>query len=112
MEHVARLCGLGLLMGMLTGCAADSYWGARATVVQNKFDHLTCEQLESGTARTQAQINELTGLQDKAASEAPGSAIGAVVYGPTLAQARGNLRIYQETREAKKCAVGGANPLY
>jgi hypothetical protein len=99
-------------MGLLTGCASDSYWGARANVVQNKFDHLTCEQLDSGATRTQAQITELTGLQDKAAGETPGTAIGAVVYGPTLAQARGNLRIYQETREAKKCAVGGARPLY
>ena len=112
MDHLARLCGLGLLMGLLTGCAADSYWGARANVVHDKFNHLTCPELEAGAVAAQRQIDDLTGLQAKAAVEAPGGAIGAVVYGPTLAQARGNLRIYKETRETKKCAVGNASPLY
>ena len=112
MNSFVRLCGLGLLMGLLTGCAAESYWGARANVVHDKYDHLGCPELDAGVAATQKQIDELTALQGKAAAEAAGHAIGAVVYGPTLAQARGNMRIYQETREAKKCAVAGARPLY
>jgi hypothetical protein len=109
-----RLCGFGLLAAALTGCAADSYWGARTITVQNKFDYMNCEQLQNGINSTQKQINELIALQDKAAQGGGGSVIGAAVYGPTLAQARGNLRIYRETREAKRCGIGGAGatPLY
>jgi hypothetical protein len=114
MHMLLRLCGLGLLALALAGCAGDSYLGARATTVQSSFDHLNCEQLQNSINGTQKRIDELVALQDKAAQGAGGSVIGAAVYGPTLAQARGHMRIYREAREAKRCGIGGsgATPLY
>lgn len=97
-----RLLPLILLMP-LAGCAADTYVGARTTVVQNKFDHLTCEQIAGGIKSTQKQIDDLERLRTKASQETAGNIIGAAVYGPTIVEARGNLRIYRETRADKKC---------
>jgi hypothetical protein len=101
-RRMKRLLLLILLMP-LAGCAYDTYVGARTTVVQNKFDHLTCEQVDAGIKGTQKRIDDLERLRTKAAQEAAGNFIGTAVYGPTIAEARGNLRIYRETHADKKC---------
>jgi hypothetical protein len=97
-----RLLPLILLMP-LAGCATDTYVGARTTVVQNKFDHMGCDQIIASIGFTQKQIDDLERLRAKASQETAGNVIGAAVYGPTIAEAKANLRIYQETRADKKC---------
>ncbi|HEX2216361.1 MAG TPA: hypothetical protein VHG27_06670 [Xanthobacteraceae bacterium] len=93
------------LLAVLTACSGDSYLGARTVVVQNRFDHLTCEQIDAGMKSTQTRIDELNGLIVQARREAGGNVIGAAVYGPTLAEAQGNMRIYRETFAKKNCAA-------
>jgi hypothetical protein len=93
----AALCS-ALLVG---GC--ESYLGARTVTVHGKHGHKTCTQLLAEHKATSTRIDELSGLISKAEQEAAGTIIGAAVYGPTLAQARGERRILDEAIEEKRC---------
>ena len=111
MQQVAvRLILFAVAAGAVAGCSGDSYLGARTVVVQGKFDHLTCEQIDGQAKATQTRIDQLSGLINKAGQESSGTVLGPVVYGPTLVEAQGNLRIYRETQRAKNCPVVGAAP--
>jgi hypothetical protein len=93
---VALCCAL-----LLGGC--ESYVGARTTTVHGKHGHKTCAQLLAEHKSTSSRIDELTALIAKAEQEAAGRLIGPAVYGPPLAQARGERRILDEAIEEKRC---------
>ena len=88
---------------LLAGCGTESYLGARAVTVQAKHGHKTCEQLLAEHKGATKQIDDLTQLIGKAQEGTGGTVIGAAVYGPTLAQARGERRILDEAIEEKRC---------
>ena len=94
----ALLCAL-----LGTGCSTESYIGARAVSVQGKHGHKTCDQLLGEHKATSNQIDDLRRLTEKAQEGTGGTMIGAAVYGPTLAQARGERRILDEAIEEKRC---------
>ena len=88
---------------LVAGCSTESYVGARAVTVQGKHGHKTCEQLLAEHKGASKQIDDLTQLIQKAQEGTGGTVIGAAVYGPTLAQARGERRILDEAIEEKRC---------
>lgn len=83
---------------------------ARAFVVQGKYDPNACADIDNKIIATTKQIDELTGLMNKANEGTAGPLIGATVYWPTLAEARGNLQMLREARAEKKCPDGAAKP--
>ena len=99
---LSPIAAAALCCAMLTG-GCESYVGARAITVHGKHGHKTCTQLLAEHKTTSARIDELSGLISKAEQEAAGTIIGAAVYGPTLAQARGERRILDEAIEEKRC---------
>lgn len=106
----STLLAVLLLPLSITGCASESYLGARTVVVQGKFDHMTCVELAATHKTHSTRIEELTRFIDKAATEPGGGVIGTAVHGPTLAEARGNRRIVEETQAEKKCEREAAKP--
>jgi hypothetical protein len=94
--------GVAICCALLVG-GCESYVGARVTTIQGKHGHKTCTQLLAEHKSTSNRIDELEGLTRKAEQEAAGTVIAAAVYGPTLAQARGERRILDEAIEEKKC---------
>jgi hypothetical protein len=87
----------------VSGCGTDSPYGARAFVVQGKFDWKTCEELTVMRTNLSDRINTLSELHRKAEREAGGSVIGSLAYGPTLAEARADRRIVDEAIGEKSC---------
>ncbi len=57
----------------------------------------------AGIKATEKQVADLEKLMAKASEETVGNVIGMAAYGPTLVEAKGNLRIYRETHAAKNC---------
>jgi hypothetical protein len=97
-----RVCALCLIAPALIGCA-DSYLGARAVVVQGKYDPNTCEQLAAFHKALSTKIEHFERLQKKADSDPAGFLVGGMAYGPTVAQARGDRRLVEETQAEKNC---------
>jgi hypothetical protein len=98
-------CALAALpcAALVAGCGMESYIGARAVSVQGKHGAKTCEHLLAEHKGMSKQIDDLTQLVEKAQEGTGGTLIGAAVYGPTLAQARGERRLLDEVIEEKRC---------
>jgi hypothetical protein len=99
---VARACAPLLIAALLSGCA-DSYLGARTVVVPGKFNHYSCEQLAASHKTFSAKVQDLERLQRKAEGDTAGFIVSGMTYGPTLAQARADRRIVEETQAEKSC---------
>jgi len=91
-----------LLATLLSGCA-DTYVGARAYIVQGKFDYMDCKQLAAQHKTASTRIEELERLQSRAEREAGGLVVSSIAYGPTITDARAERRIVEETQAEKKC---------
>lgn len=96
------VCALLLIAPFLPGCA-DSYVGARAVVVQGKYDPNTCAQLVETHKALSTKIAQLEQLQKKAESASVGLLVSGMAYGPTVAQARADRRLVEEAQAEKKC---------
>ncbi len=64
--------------------------------------HTALVELDSRTGPPASDL-DLEKLMAKASEETVGNVIGMAAYGPTLVEAKGNLRIYRETHAAKNC---------
>jgi hypothetical protein len=93
-----------LAAGSLSACASsDLGSGNYAFTVQEKYNHLTCKQLEGNIKANNAELVRLQGLSAKAQQSPGGAFVASSAYTPSMTDAHGNLRVLNATYAQKNC---------
>lgn len=94
--------GVGVLLGLLCGCAGSDTVGS-LMVAPGKYDFHSCEQIAGRLPAAVAREKELKGLIDKAERDGTGVVVSALAYKTDYATARGDLRLLRDTAQRKQC---------
>ena len=100
----SRIVVAVLAASLLSACASsDLGVGNYAFTVQEKYNHLTCKQLEGNIKANRTELARLEGLSAKAQQSPGGAFVASSAYAPSMTEAHGNLRVLDATYAQKNC---------
>jgi len=107
-RHASALCGAlagALLCAALGGCAGsiDSIYSTGLWVQPGKYDFIKCPDIAQRLAGAKAQEKNLMNLMARADQEVAGPVVNVMVYQAQLEQARGDIRLLEQTYREKNC---------
>jgi len=98
-----RIAGAAALAALCAGCGSVSDPAAFSIVSQDRFDFMTCTEINGQQKNHAAREKELSDLAAKAESSPGGVIVSYAAYRSELAQARGLLAAANRAAGKNKC---------
>ena len=99
-----RIVAAAVLCSLLAGCAGSQTVGSFFYLKPYKFEDLSCADHKKKTAESEARVKDYQSLRDKAAQNAGGGAIGAVVYTPDYQRTAWERDLFAGEYARRNCA--------